>query len=84
MISIHITLLGHDWKRLLNRVPPDSPVRPLFAPARSIDYGRGAVTIDCNKDEAEGLLEAARKYCPEAVPGIENAISESGNSDSPD
>jgi hypothetical protein len=77
MLSVRITLLGHDWKRLLNKVPPDSPVRPLFAPARSIDYGRGVVTIDCSTDEAEGLLEFARKHCPEAVPGIENAISES-------
>jgi hypothetical protein len=84
MLSIHIILLGHDWKRLLNRVPPDSPIRPLFAPARSIDYGRGVVTIDCNTNEAEGLLEFARKDCPQAVPAIENAISESGNSSSSD
>jgi hypothetical protein len=61
MLSVRITLLGHDWKPLLNKVPPDSPVRPLFVPAHSIDYGRGAVTIDCNKDEAEGLLETVRE-----------------------
>jgi hypothetical protein len=76
MVSVHITLLGHDWRRLLNRVPVDSPIRHLFASTRSIDYGKGVVTIDCSKDEAEKLFEVARKDCPEAVPAIERAINE--------
>jgi hypothetical protein len=84
MASIRITLLAHDWKRLANKVAVDSPARHLFAPARSIDYGRGAVIIDCSKDEAEKLLEAARKDCPDAIPAIENAISESEKSGSTD
>jgi hypothetical protein len=84
MDLIHIRLLWDDWKCLLNRVPADSPIRHVFGPARSINYGQGVVTIDCSKEETERLLEVARQDCPGAVPAIQKAISENESHGSQD
>jgi hypothetical protein len=80
MDLVYIRLLRNDWQRLRNRIPPDSRIRHLFGPTRSVDHDTGLVSIDCSKEEAERLLEAARQYCRQAIPAIQKSITESDNS----
>jgi hypothetical protein len=77
-MEIHIVLTQDDWTCLSTNIPKDSPLRVLLEAPRSTDLGSGVLTIDCDRDEAERLLEIARKACPHAVHLIQSALTRAG------
>ena len=63
----------NHWEALLKRATEDSPLYSRLKNAAKT--GAGTIEVLCDPDEAEMLLQAAKDFCPDAVPEIEKEIS---------
>jgi hypothetical protein len=80
-VAVHIALAKNEWICLSENVPAGSLLHRVFDPPHSIEAGSGVVIVDCTREEAEGLLEVARRHCPNAVLPIQQAITRADASD---
>jgi hypothetical protein len=68
-----IELSTEQYEALLKRVTEDSPLYSRLKNA--VKTKAGTIAVLCDVDEAEMLLQAAKHFCPDAVPEIEKEIS---------
>jgi hypothetical protein len=78
-MEVNIKMAPAQYERLRNSYPIDSPVRDLIDNARRVDHAIEGVlfagyTIVCDENQARIFLETARRYCPEVIPQVEQAI----------
>jgi hypothetical protein len=78
-MEVHIKMAPAQYERLRHSYPIDSPVRDLIDNARRVDHAIEGVlfagyTIVCDENQARIFLETARRYCPEVIPQVEQAI----------
>ena len=67
-----ISLSSISHQLFLSRIKRPSPACPILKKAVEIKAVRKYLIV-CDRSEAEILCNAAKKYCPEAVPEI-NAV----------
>jgi hypothetical protein len=67
-----IDLSIEHYESLLKRATEDSPL--YFRLKNAVKTQADTVTILCDRDEAEMLLQVAKHFCLHAVPQIEKAI----------
>ena len=73
---VTIGLARADYEQLLRDVAQEAPAYAVLHQCPELDrWGHEkplfrCVIIECNRDEAIVLLEAAKQHCPEAVPDI--------------
>jgi hypothetical protein len=60
------------YESLLKRATQDSPL--YFRLKNAVKTEANTITVLCDIDEAEMLLQVAKHFCPDAVPQIEKAI----------
>jgi hypothetical protein len=80
-VNIHISLTRAAFSCLANKVPIDSLLSRIFQPLDDNGLG-GAVTsagaedvvIHCSREEAEQLVDLAKKHCADAVVPISQAL----------
>jgi hypothetical protein len=85
-MEVMIGLARADYEKLVNDVPAGSLAYGLLhrSPQQLHPWGDEkpfsmCVIVECERpDEANALLEAARKHCPGAIPNIMYALKESG------
>ena len=65
-----ISLSSISHQLFLSRVKQPSPACPILKKAVEIRAIKKYVVV-CDRSEAETLRDAAKKYCPEAVPEID-------------
>jgi hypothetical protein len=68
-----IELSIEHYEALLKRATEDSPLYSRLKNAAKT--GAGTIEVLCDPDEAEMLLQVAKRFCPGAVPEIEKEIS---------
>ena len=73
-----ISLSPIKYELFLRRISEDSPACLTLAKAREIDVHHTGLAhqwvIVCDKSKARILHNAAREFCPEALPEIEIAL----------
>ena len=75
-----IGLARADYEQLLHKVPAESPAFPVLHRCPELyRWGRDTplfkcVIIECDRDEAIVLLEAAKQHCREAIADIEYGL----------
>jgi hypothetical protein len=75
-----IGLARADYEQLLHNLVPESSAFTVLRRCPELyRWGRETplfkcVIIECNRDEAIVLLEAAKQHCPEAVADIEYGL----------
>ena len=65
-----ISLSSISHQLFLSRIKQPSPACPILKKAVEIRAVRKYLIV-CDRSEAEILCDAAKKYCPEAVPEID-------------
>ena len=79
-----IGLARANYEQLLHNLAPESPAFTVLRHCPELyRWGRETplfkcVVIECSRDEAIVLLEAAIEHCPEAVADIEYGLKLSG------
>jgi hypothetical protein len=74
-MNIRVALARSEWLRISQHIPNDSPLCRLFQRTPPTDEGFGVMSINCDREEAERLLEVARTASPFAVIAIHRAIN---------
>ena len=75
-----IGLARADYEQLLHKVPPEVPAFTVLRRCPELyRWGREeplfkCVIIECSRNEALVLLDAAKQHCPEAVADIEYGL----------
>jgi hypothetical protein len=75
-----IGLARADYEQLRNSVPTEAPAFPVLRRCPELyRWGREeplfkCVIIECTREEANVLLEAAKEDCPQAVADIEYGL----------
>ena len=75
-----IGLARADYEQLLHNVSPEAPAFSVLRRCPELDrWGREeplfkCVIIECSRDDALVLLDAAKQHCPEAAADIEYGI----------
>jgi hypothetical protein len=75
-----IGLARADYEQLLHKIPAEAPALTVLRRCPELyRWGRKTplfkcVIIECNRDEAIVLLEAAKQHCPEAAADIEYGL----------
>jgi len=78
-MDIFIKVAPRQYGRLRSQIPTGSPAREAIDKATRIDHTVEGVlfegyNIPCDEDQAHILLETAKRYCPEIVRDIEEAL----------
>jgi hypothetical protein len=78
-MNTFIKVAPRYYERLRNQIPTESPAREAIDKATRIDHAVEGVlfegyNIPCDEDQARILLETAKRYCPEIVRDIEQAL----------
>lgn len=77
---VTVGLTRADYEQLLRDVPHETPAYAVLRRCPELDRWAQdkplfrCVIIECNRDEAIVLLEAAKQFWPEAVPDIEYGL----------
>lgn len=68
------------YEQLVHHIPPDAPASSVLRRCPELyRWGREeplfkCVILECSRDEALVLLDAAKQHCPEAVADIEYGL----------
>jgi hypothetical protein len=78
-MDIFIKVAPQYYERLRSQIPTESAAREAIDKATRIDHAVEGVlfegyNIPCDEDQAGIILETAKKYCPEIVQNIEEAL----------
>ncbi|HWO43030.1 MAG TPA: hypothetical protein VNO43_14615 [Candidatus Eisenbacteria bacterium] len=78
-MEIAIKLATRDFERLRAGATADSPLLKTLEKAVPIDHAVEGVLfrgyeIPCNEEQAQDIIELARRCCPEVIPEIEKAL----------
>jgi hypothetical protein len=79
-MEVTIGFARAHYEKLLHDVPAETPAYTILHGSVELDrWADGkpfsmCVIIECNRDEATALLQAAKQHCPEAVADIEYGI----------
>ena len=78
-MEIAIKLATRDFERLRAGATANSPVLKTIEKAVPIDHAVEGVLfrgyeIPCNEVQAQGIIELAKRCCPEIIPDIEKAL----------
>ena len=77
---VTIGLVRADYEQLLHNLPPGTPAFAVLRRCPELyRWGREeplfkCVIIECDRDGATVLLEAAKQHCPEAIADIEYGL----------
>jgi hypothetical protein len=79
-MEIYIKVAPRDYERLRSLIPGESPAHEAIENATRVDHAVEGVlfegyTIPCKEEQASIIRELAKRYCPELIPTIEQAIS---------
>ena len=79
-MNVTIGLARADYEQLLQRILPGAPAYKVLRKCPELDRWSHerplfkCVIIECTRDEAIMLLEAAKQHCKEAVADIEYGL----------
>jgi hypothetical protein len=74
-MNIQVALSRTEWIRISQNIPANSPLCLLFQRTPPTDQGFGVLSFACSREEAEQLLEIARRASSHAVLAIHQAIN---------
>ena len=78
-MEVFIKVAPRHYEQLRNQIPSESPAHEAIERATRIDHALAGVlfegySIPCNREQAEIILETAKKHFPEIVSDIEQAM----------
>jgi hypothetical protein len=79
-MEVFIKVAPRHYEQLRSRIPSESPAHEAIEHATRIDHALAGVlfegySIPCNGEQAEIILETAKKHFPEIVSDIEQAMT---------
>jgi hypothetical protein len=78
-MEIYIKVAPRHYDLLRDELPDDSPAHQAIETATPIEHSVGGVefegyNIPCDEDQAQIILDTAKRCCPEIIHDIEQAI----------